>query len=73
MASLVIPVSQRSGFAVNASILLLAIIILLAIIGILAIVGGIYVLQRKSLVWQSPALLPHSYPSRFLASPQSYS
>jgi len=47
VASLVIPVSQGNGFAVNASILLLAIMIPLAIIGILAIVGGIYALQRK--------------------------
>jgi hypothetical protein len=47
VASLVIPISQGSGFAVNASILLLAITIPLAIIGILAIVGGIYALQRR--------------------------
>ena len=47
VASLVIPVSQGSGFALNTSILLLAITIPLVIIGILAIVGGIYAMQRK--------------------------
>ena len=47
VASLVIPISQGSVFAVNASILLLAIAVPLAIIGILAIVGGIFALKRK--------------------------
>ena len=48
VASFVIPISQGSGFAVNASILFLAIVVPLAIIGILAVIGGIYALQRKT-------------------------
>lgn len=65
VASLVIPVSQGLGFAVNVAILTLIIAILLAILGVLAVVGGIYALQRKkyglAVTGAIAAFLPFSF------------
>ena len=65
VASLVFPVSQGPGFAVNAGILLIIITVPICFLGILALLGGIYALQRKkyrlAVAGSIAAFLPFSF------------